>query len=525
MKPVVSICVPAYNQPALLARTVASIFEQNFADFEVVVTDDSDSSVCFDALKPWQSDPRLRYYRNPKPLGSPENWNESMRHALGELIKFMHHDDWFASKNSLRAFVTALKDNKFADFAFSAANACEDDGSVIFVHKPSQAQIANLCSRPSNLLFCNLIGPPSSTIFRADSKFSFDGCFKWIVDIDAYMFFLKKNPKIVYISDALINVSANGAHQVTHALANSPDIRISESLSLYAKHQPRALLERWNGLLGINALVKGHGNCLVQMQDMRKTETETLEEKIVFLWARTKKMLRRLASIKNRRQHPERVSYSQCGEDCIIDFLFMWLGISNVSYLDIGAHHPTWLSNTYFFYKKGNSGILIEPDMDLCPNLSRQRPRDKVLNVAVGLDGVDTIPLYIMSSRTLNTLDEAQAMALDASGDDKIEAVRNVQRIGINNLLETYFFDAKLNFVSLDIEGMDLPLLQAWDFARYRPEIFCVETLTYTKNNTERKLDSIIEHMQSVGYILYADTFINSIFVDKDVWNNRPHPN
>lgn len=302
MKPVASICVPAYNQPALLARTVASIFEQDFVDFEVVVTDDSDSSACFDALKPWQSDPRLRYYHNPKPLGSPENWNESLRHARGEFIKFMHHDDWFATKNALRVFVAALNDNKSAEFAFSAVNACEDDGSVIFVHKPSPIQIANLRSRPSNLLFCNLIGPPSSTIFRADSKFSFDVRFKWIVDIDAYMFFLKKNPKIVYNSEALINVSANGAHQVTHSLANRPDIRISESLCLYAKHQPRTLLERWHGLLGINGLVKGNGNWLAQIQDMRKTEpeTETLEEKIVFFWTRTKELLRSFASIKNR---------------------------------------------------------------------------------------------------------------------------------------------------------------------------------------------------------------------------------
>lgn len=525
MKPAVSICVPAYNQPTLLARTVASIFEQDFTDFEVVVTDDSDGCACFDALNPWQSDPRLRYYHNPKPLGSPENWNQALRYARGDLIKFMHHDDWFAAKDSLRTFVAALNDNKSADFAFSAANACEGDGKVAFVHKPSPTQIANLSSRPSFLLFCNLIGPPSSTIFRANSKFFFDVRFKWIVDIDAYMFFLKKNPKIVYIAEVLINVSANGEHQVTRELAQNPARRISESLCLYAKHQPQTLLERWHGLLEINALVKGHGDCLAQIRETKKMETATLEEKIVFLWTRTKKMLRGLASKKNRCQNSERISYSQCGEDCIIDFLFMWLGITNVSYLDIGAHHPTWLSNTYFFYRKGNSGILIEPDIDLCPNLGKIRPRDKVLNIAVGLDGIDSIPLYIMSSRTLNTLDEAQAMALDASGDDKIEAVRNVQRMGINTLLETYFPSAKPNFVSLDIEGLDLKLLQTWDFERYRPEVFCVETLTYTKNNTEKKLDSIIKHMQSVDYILYADTFINSIFVDKAAWNNRPISN
>ena len=65
-----------------------------------------------------------------------------------------------------------------------------------------------------------------------------------------------------------------------------------------------------------------------------------------------------------RRNHLEncKISYSQCGEDLILKQLFTALGIGKVNYLDIGAHHPTCLNNTYLFYGYGGHGVCVEPD-------------------------------------------------------------------------------------------------------------------------------------------------------------------
>jgi hypothetical protein len=62
---------------------------------------------------------------------------------------------------------------------------------------------------------------------------------------------------------------------------------------------------------------------------------------------------------ENKANAFEKVSYSQCGEDILIDFVFKQLKIENPSYLDIGAHHPFHLNNTYYFYKNGSSGVNI----------------------------------------------------------------------------------------------------------------------------------------------------------------------
>jgi len=217
----------------------------------------------------------------------------------------------------------------------------------------------------------------------------------------------------------------------------------------------------------------------------------------------------------------ERKSYAQCGEDIIIDFLLMWIGVNNVLYLDIGAHHPIWLSNTYFFYRKGHRGILIEPDEELCKNLREKRPADTVLNLAVGASGDSKMQMYVMTSRTLNTLDLTQAEQLQLAGRQHIEAILDVRCLGINEILLEYFEARVPNLVSLDIEGMDFDVLKAWDFSRFRPEVFCVETLTYSQNNEERKLTEIIDLMLDNGYQIYADTYVNTIFVCQNAWRKR----
>jgi len=68
---------------------------------------------------------------------------------------------------------------------------------------------------------------------------------------------------------------------------------------------------------------------------------------------------------------------------------------------------------------------------------------------------------------------------------------------------------------------MDSEVLRAIDWQVHRPTCICVETLTYEKNNEPRKITEINDYMIRQGYMLYADTYINSIFVDQEQWNRR----
>jgi FkbM family methyltransferase len=216
-----------------------------------------------------------------------------------------------------------------------------------------------------------------------------------------------------------------------------------------------------------------------------------------------------------------RTSYSQCGEDLILEHILgEYLHIAQPSYLDLGAHHPTYLSNTYRFYHKGSRGVCVEPDPVLFPPLQTARPRDVCLNVGVGASGAGAAEFYVMSSRTLNTFSRQEAERYQSYGTHKIQEVVEVPLLSVNEILEKHF-DTRPDFVSLDVEGLDLEILKSFDFSRFRPPAFCVETLTYTEDKSEEKMTEILDLMSSRGYFTYADTYINTIFVEREMWRKR----
>lgn len=215
------------------------------------------------------------------------------------------------------------------------------------------------------------------------------------------------------------------------------------------------------------------------------------------------------------------VSYAQCGEDIIVNYLLELLNIPHPVYLDIGAHHPTYLSNTYFFYKKGCQGVCAEPDPRLFKKLSKIRGRDTCLNVGVGSDVVsgEKMDFFIMSTPTLNTFSKEEAERYQSYGNQKIKKIVTIPLLPVNKILKKYFTTVP-NFVSIDVEGLDLQIVESIDFGCFRPEVFCIETLSYTEDRTEKKLNEIIRSMVRKNYTVYADTYINTIFVEQDAWLN-----
>lgn len=218
----------------------------------------------------------------------------------------------------------------------------------------------------------------------------------------------------------------------------------------------------------------------------------------------------------------QKVSYSQTGEDIIIDFIFGQLGILQPTFLDIGAHHPFFINNTFFFSKKGCYGVNIEPDPFLIKAFEEYRPLDKNLNVGVGYaKNIQEADFYIMSSKTLNTFSKEEAERYQGYGTYKIEDIFKVSLVPCNQIIDEYFGSKAPNFITIDVEGLDFEILRSFNFDRFRPEVFCIETLTYTEDKSEKKLIDIINYVCSKDYMVFADTYINTIFVEKSSWHKR----
>ena len=208
-------------------------------------------------------------------------------------------------------------------------------------------------------------------------------------------------------------------------------------------------------------------------------------------------------------------SYAQCGEDLIVSYIFNTLKITHPSYLDIGAHHPYFLSNTYLFYRQGCRGVCVEPDPFLFRKISKARQRDNNLNI--GMAGQrNTLQLHIFSSRTLNTFSKKEAEKYIHEGHEQI-AVQEIEVLTFEDVMNQCF-DRTPDFISLDVEGMDMEILQAIDFSTFRPAVFCIETITYSRSGEGKKLTCIDDIMAEQDYMKYADTYINSIYVDRKRW-------
>lgn len=236
-----------------------------------------------------------------------------------------------------------------------------------------------------------------------------------------------------------------------------------------------------------------------------------------------RQLIKRYLSVESRNRIRARLpamafrklSYSQCGEDLLIAFLLDLIhGKRPMRYVDVGANHPYHLSNTALLYSKGGCGILVEPDPAFARLLERKRPRDKVLPYGVHFSGGMEAEFYVFDSPTLNTFSDHERDRYISMGHRLVETLL-VKLIDINKVLE---MSGNVDLLNLDIEGLDEEILKRIDWHVHRPTCLCVETIGYETKGEPKKLFNILDYMAQQDYMLYADTFINSIFVDRRQW-------
>jgi FkbM family methyltransferase len=207
-----------------------------------------------------------------------------------------------------------------------------------------------------------------------------------------------------------------------------------------------------------------------------------------------------------------RSSFSQFGEDASVMEYFRTLGQKTIRYLDLGGNDPVVHSNTYLFYRYGSAGVVVDANPKICALQRKKRPRDVVVNCAVGPQSGPPIELQIMDMDGLSTVSDDWSDRLQSDGLARIVERVKVELVGVNDLLADRFPDQCPDFVSLDVEGMDYVVLDAWDFDRWRPRVFCVETGVLQKGRYQKD-GRFAELMRGRGYEPLFETFANTIFV------------
>jgi FkbM family methyltransferase len=211
-------------------------------------------------------------------------------------------------------------------------------------------------------------------------------------------------------------------------------------------------------------------------------------------------------------------SVAQAGEDRILaNFLYSQnIPFDKCSYLDIGANHAIELSNTYYFYRQNSRGVLVEANPLLIPELKLYRSEDIIINKCIDIQSDKNINFYVLNSDGLSTAKKDTIDELISKDSQiKINNVYQINTVSVNDLMEKYFIDAP-TILSIDIEGMEIEVLKSIDFEKFRPLVVVLEMIPYDiKLPIGQKNMEILDFMVKRGYIEYAFTGINSIFIDE----------
>jgi FkbM family methyltransferase len=204
------------------------------------------------------------------------------------------------------------------------------------------------------------------------------------------------------------------------------------------------------------------------------------------------------------------LAYSQDGEDMILRRLFE--GRKSGFYIDIGAHHPYRFSNTCYFYRRGWRGMNVDPNPDAIEVFRRDRPSD--INICVGVsDTTEILSFHLFNEPALNTFDARLAAERARLPGYRLLEARSVAVRRLDDLLAEYLPQGqKIDFMSIDVEGLDLSVLRSNDWIRFRPCMLLVEAHERTVLAVEN--DPINLFVVSAGYRLIAKTLNTLIYED-----------
>lgn len=204
--------------------------------------------------------------------------------------------------------------------------------------------------------------------------------------------------------------------------------------------------------------------------------------------------------------------YSQLGQDIYLSSLLFNTLVSsseNSYIIDIGCNHPEHFSNSFFFEKYfGCKTIAIDPLGELEPLWNAIRPNATFIPTAIGTSEGSIILRIPNDEHYNNMFSHLEGSAARFAGQDFNEKTVEVRRL--SSILESFGIN-KILFVSIDVEGFEMEVLQSINFDAVEIKCFIVENYSSDLMGSE----DIRSFLHNRGFIFYArfgysdDLFIN----------------
>jgi FkbM family methyltransferase len=189
-----------------------------------------------------------------------------------------------------------------------------------------------------------------------------------------------------------------------------------------------------------------------------------------------------------------------------------YLDFENGTFIEAGGNDGLSQSNSYWFERfRGWRGILVEPVPDQAELCRRNRPQAEVINAALVADPSIT-SVRIKAARLMAFIPGTRSQAEEEAHLElavEVQQLAEVSEIEVPAVTLASILDAhpgrKVDFLSLDVEGYEIPVLEGMAPERNRPKLILVET-----KNLEGALDALKGHYQAIDQLSYHDYLLRA---------------
>ena len=210
--------------------------------------------------------------------------------------------------------------------------------------------------------------------------------------------------------------------------------------------------------------------------------------------------------------------YSFGGIDIIVDYIFK--DKKNGRYIDVGCQHPVSNNNTYLLNKKGWRGINIDLDNENIKLFNYARSGDFNFNGAISSKEEERDLFFYHDKSPINTLDKKVSEHRKA----KVKEVKQIKTTTLNSVIEKSFFkNDKFDFLSIDVEGLELEVLKGFDLKKYSPTVIVIEYLDLSTKMLEIKnlnIDNVLNSELYRFMKINNYSFVNWLHADLVFFNN-----
>jgi FkbM family methyltransferase len=197
-----------------------------------------------------------------------------------------------------------------------------------------------------------------------------------------------------------------------------------------------------------------------------------------------------------------RSTYSQHGEDKFILEFLSGFDLKDSVYVDVGANHPSDISNSYLLYRNGLKGIVVEPNKELIRLFQRFRKNDIAL--AIGCSNSSAVlPFHVSKTPVLSSF--AGERDVNTYKTEYLPVMR------LDDALRNFTF-SYINLLSIDVEGLNYEVLEGAAAAVKRSLLVCLE---YDESKEREQFAAFLGD----NFTLLGEFGCNLLFVNEELKN------